>query len=80
MILADEPTGNLDTKTGEEIMLLFDDLSSKGNTIIVVTHEDFIAEHTNRIIKLRDGLVESDHTNESILNNNRSKDLSKVED
>jgi putative ABC transport system ATP-binding protein len=79
LILADEPTGNLDTKTGEEIMLLFDDLSSKGNTIIVVTHEDFIAKHTNRIIKLRDGLIEEDYTNESILNNNK-KSLSKVKD
>ena len=78
LILADEPTGNLDTKTGEEIMLLFDDLSSKGNTIIVVTHEDFIAKHTNRIIKLRDGLIESDTSNESILNNKVTKDLSSV--
>lgn len=78
LVLADEPTGNLDTKTGEEIMLLFDDLSSKGNTIIVVTHEDFIAKHTNRIIKLRDGLIESDHSNESILNNKVTKDLSSV--
>jgi putative ABC transport system ATP-binding protein len=60
IILADEPTGNLDTKTGEEIMLLFDELHSKGNTIILVTHEDFIAEHAERIIKLRDGLIESD--------------------
>jgi putative ABC transport system ATP-binding protein len=78
LVLADEPTGNLDTKTGEEIMLLFDDLSSKGNTIIVVTHEDFIAKHTNRIIKLRDGLIESDYSNESILNNKVTKDLSSV--
>jgi putative ABC transport system ATP-binding protein len=78
LVLADEPTGNLDTKTGEEIMLLFDDLSSKGNTIIVVTHEDFIAKHTNRVIKLRDGLIESDHSNESILNNKVTKDLSSV--
>jgi putative ABC transport system ATP-binding protein len=60
IILADEPTGNLDTKTGDEIMCLFDNLHSKGNTIIVVTHEDFIAEHTARIIKLLDGKVESD--------------------
>ena len=60
IILADEPTGNLDTKTGEEIMQLFDELHRKGNTIILVTHEDFIAEHADRIIKLRDGLVESD--------------------
>ena len=80
LILADEPTGNLDTKTGEEIMLLFDELSKKGNTIIVVTHEDFIAQHTNRIIKLRDGLIEADYSNESILNNNISKDLSEVKD
>jgi putative ABC transport system ATP-binding protein len=63
IMLADEPTGNLDTKTGEEIMLLFDEIHRKGNTIILVTHEDFIAEHADRIIKLRDGLVESDITN-----------------
>jgi len=63
IILADEPTGNLDTKTGEEIMQLFDELHRRGNTIILVTHEDFIAEHADRIIKLRDGLVESDTTN-----------------
>ncbi len=60
IMLADEPTGNLDTRTGEEIMQLFDELHRKGNTIILVTHEDFIAEHAERIIKLRDGLVESD--------------------
>ncbi len=60
IILADEPTGNLDTKTGEEIMQLFDELHRRGNTIILVTHEDFIAEHAERIIKLRDGLVETD--------------------
>ncbi len=60
IILADEPTGNLDTRTGEEIMQLFDELHRQGNTIILVTHEDFIAEHAERIIKLRDGLVESD--------------------
>jgi putative ABC transport system ATP-binding protein len=60
IILADEPTGNLDSKTGEEIMQLFDEIHRKGNTIILVTHEDFIAEHAERIIKLRDGLVEID--------------------
>lgn len=60
IILADEPTGNLDSKTGDEIMELFDNLHKKGNTIILVTHEDFIAEHSHRIIRLRDGLVESD--------------------
>lgn len=65
LILADEPTGNLDTKTGEEIMQLFDELHRKGNTIILVTHEDFIAEHADRIIKLRDGLIESDTTSHS---------------
>jgi putative ABC transport system ATP-binding protein len=71
IILADEPTGNLDTKTGEEIMQLFDELHRHGNTIILVTHEDFIAEHAERIIKLRDGLVESDsdsHTKRIPLN------------
>ncbi|MBM4158598.1 MAG: ABC transporter ATP-binding protein [Ignavibacteria bacterium] len=57
IILADEPTGNLDTKTGEEIMALFEELSNKGNTIIVVTHEEDIAKHTKRIVKMRDGLV-----------------------
>jgi putative ABC transport system ATP-binding protein len=65
IILADEPTGNLDTKTGEEIMQLFDELHRKGNTIILVTHEDFIAEHAERIIKLRDGLIETDYISRS---------------
>jgi len=60
IILADEPTGNLDSKTGDEIMGLFDDLHAKGNTIILVTHEDFIAEHAHREIRLRDGMIESD--------------------
>ncbi|MCF8242447.1 MAG: ABC transporter ATP-binding protein [Melioribacteraceae bacterium] len=60
IILADEPTGNLDTKTGEDIMLLFNELNDQGNTIILVTHEEYIAEHAQRIIRLRDGLVESD--------------------
>src|SRR3989304_4283284 len=61
IILADEPTGDLDTKTGDEIMELFDNIHAQGNTIIVVTHEDFIAEHAHRIIKLRDGKIESDY-------------------
>ena len=65
LILADEPTGNLDTKTGEEIMVLFRDLHSKGHTIILVTHEEYIAEHAERIIRLRDGLIERDETVES---------------
>lgn len=60
IILADEPTGNLDSKTGEEIMVLFSDIHSKGNTIILVTHEEYIAEHAARIIRLKDGLVEAD--------------------
>ena len=62
IILADEPTGNLDSKTGEEIMQLFEEIHSKGNTIILVTHEEYIAEHANRIIRLKDGLVEKDET------------------
>jgi putative ABC transport system ATP-binding protein len=62
IILADEPTGNLDTKTGEDIMALFEELFNKGNTIIIVTHEEYIAEHANRIIRLRDGLIEKDET------------------
>jgi len=60
IILADEPTGNLDSKTGEEIMTLFEELHSQGNTIILVTHEADIAEHARRTIRLRDGHIESD--------------------
>ncbi|MEE9288522.1 MAG: ABC transporter ATP-binding protein [Bacteroidota bacterium] len=60
IILADEPTGNLDTKTGDEIMSVVEELHLKGNTIILVTHEEYIAEHAKRIIRLRDGLVEGD--------------------
>jgi putative ABC transport system ATP-binding protein len=60
ILLADEPTGNLDSKTGIEIMSLFDELYKQGNTIIVVTHEEEIAAHARRIIRLRDGLLESD--------------------
>lgn len=63
IILADEPTGNLDSKTGNEIMHLFHELWSSGNTIIIVTHENDIAQHAHRILRLRDGLVESDTVN-----------------
>jgi putative ABC transport system ATP-binding protein len=66
IILADEPTGNLDTKTSYEIMALFDDIHKKGNTIILVTHEEDIAQHAHRIIRLRDGEIESDIKNENI--------------
>jgi len=60
IILADEPTGNLDSKAGEELMQLFEELHRKGNTIILVTHEEYIAEHAKRIIRIRDGLIEAD--------------------
>jgi putative ABC transport system ATP-binding protein len=60
IILADEPTGNLDSRTGEEIMMLFEELHRMGNTIILVTHEADIAEHAHRTIRLRDGQIESD--------------------
>jgi putative ABC transport system ATP-binding protein len=60
ILLADEPTGNLDSKTGDEIMVLFEELYQQGNTIILVTHENEIADHSRRIIKLKDGNIESD--------------------
>jgi putative ABC transport system ATP-binding protein len=60
IILADEPTGNLDSRTGEEIMVLLEDLYEQGNTIVLVTHEEDIARHARRIVRLRDGVVESD--------------------
>ncbi len=60
ILLADEPTGNLDTRTGEEILELFESLSAKGHTLIVVTHEEMVAKHARRIIRIRDGLVASD--------------------
>jgi putative ABC transport system ATP-binding protein len=66
ILLADEPTGNLDTKTSYEIMDLFDQLHKKGNTIVMVTHEDDIAQYAHRIIRLRDGVVESDIINKNV--------------
>ena len=62
IILADEPTGNLDSKTGTEILALFDHLSRKGHTIIVVTHEEDVAQHARRILRIRDGLIAADET------------------
>lgn len=66
IILADEPTGNLDTKTSIEIMGLIEDIHAKGNTIILVTHEEDIAKHAHRIVRMRDGLIENDHINTEI--------------
>jgi putative ABC transport system ATP-binding protein len=66
IILADEPTGNLDSKTSTEIMGLLHEIHQQGNTIIIVTHEEEIAMHAHRIIRLRDGIIESDQTNETI--------------
>jgi putative ABC transport system ATP-binding protein len=60
MILADEPTGNLDTKTSMEIMEIFTKIQSAGNTVVLVTHEEDIANHAHRIVRLRDGLIETD--------------------
>ncbi|MHB8207270.1 ABC transporter ATP-binding protein [Mucilaginibacter sp.] len=66
IILADEPTGNLDTKTSIEIMGLIEDIHDKGNTIILVTHEEDIAHHAHRIVRMRDGLIEKDYLNTDI--------------
>ena len=78
IILADEPTGNLDTTTGEEIMEIVQGLHNQGNTIILVTHERYIAEHAERIVRLRDGLVEFDEAipEEKRNNGNNNKRLS----
>jgi putative ABC transport system ATP-binding protein len=65
IILADEPTGNLDTKTSYEIMQIFDDIYKNGNTIVTVTHEEDIASHARRIVRLRDGVIESDKKNQT---------------
>ncbi|HNR15241.1 MAG TPA: ABC transporter ATP-binding protein [Chitinophagaceae bacterium] len=66
IILADEPTGNLDTKTSYEIMEIFNKIHSNGNTIVLVTHEEDIANHAHRIVRLRDGMIESDKKNENV--------------
>jgi len=71
IILADEPTGNLDSKTSYDLMELFHDLHASGNTIIMVTHEDDIAHYAHRIVRLRDGLVETDKINENIFTSDK---------
>jgi putative ABC transport system ATP-binding protein len=63
IILADEPTGNLDSKTSYEIMALLEEIHQRGNTVILVTHEEDIARHAHRIVRLKDGLVEKDYLN-----------------
>jgi len=75
IILADEPTGNLDTKTSIEIMGLIEDIHAKGNTIILVTHEEDIALHAHRIVRMRDGLIENDFANTNIQKVDRTKVL-----
>ena len=75
LILADEPTGNLDTRTGEEIMILMSELHSQGSTIVMVTHDDDIAVYAERIIRLRDGQIETDQQNGGYSPRTRSKDV-----
>jgi putative ABC transport system ATP-binding protein len=67
IILADEPTGNLDTKTSIEIMGLIEEIHQKGNTIILITHEEDIAKHAHRIVRMRDGAIESDEQNKEVI-------------
>ena len=81
IILADEPTGNLDTKTSIEIMGLMEDIHAKGNTIILVTHEEDIAMHAHRIVRMRDGLVENDYVNDNIITvSRREPETKSIED
>lgn len=75
IILADEPTGNLDSKTGEEIMQLLEELNNKGNTIIIVTHEEDIAKHAHRIMKIRDGNIASDNLSEKGIKNRPEREM-----
>ena len=79
IILADEPTGNLDSKTSVEIMGLFEEIHNKGNTIILVTHEEDIALHAHRIVRLKDGLVESDQPNTKITTYKNRKEILDLE-
>lgn len=67
IILADEPTGNLDTQTGKEVMAIFQNLNQKGHTIIIITHESHIAEYARRIIRLQDGIIVSDEVNKELV-------------
>ncbi|MCD8740172.1 ABC transporter ATP-binding protein [Mucilaginibacter roseus] len=75
IILADEPTGNLDTKTSIEIMGLIEDIHARGNTIILVTHEEDIAQHAHRIVRMRDGLIEKDYQNPDIHTVSKEREL-----
>jgi len=72
ILLADEPTGNLDSKTGEEILTLFENLWGAGNTIIVVTHEEEVARRARRILRIRDGLIASDERLDANQNSQRT--------
>lgn len=73
IVLADEPTGNLDTKTSVEIMALIEEIHAKGNTIIIVTHEEDIAQHAHRIVRMRDGLIADDFLNTNIITTSLGK-------